>query len=404
MRANIIAGLDIGSHSLKMAVAKVKHDQDQVSLEMLGLAEEPSSGVRKGQVVKPEETSLKIVALKQRIANLTSQKIDQVMVNLGGSHISVTPSHGIIAVSRADGQISQEDVERVVGAAQAFSLPSNKEILSVFPKQFMVDGQDATKEVVGMRGVRLEADVLAICGFSPYIKNLTEAVFGADLEIAEVVPSPLAGVDAVLTPRQKELGVALLDLGAGTTNLAVIEEGDVVHAAVFPVGSANITSDIAIGLRTEHDIAERIKKEFGTLNGSSRGKRVEKLEIAESSTFSFSPKQVSHIIEARMKEIFHFANKELKAIGRQAMLPGGIVIIGGGAKLPKVAEFAKRELKLPSRVGTPHGIITFETDPVFLGVMGLIAKSFLSQDQGFSRGPGLGLMQHVKRIFKVFIP
>ncbi|MBI1984810.1 MAG: cell division protein FtsA [Candidatus Wildermuthbacteria bacterium] len=402
MSSHIIAGLDIGSHSIKMAQARLKEEEQGQGLEIIGLAQEPSSGVRKGQVVKPKETAEKILALKQRVANLSSHKVDQVLVNIGGSHISVVPSHGIVAVSRADGQISQEDVDRVMGAAQTFSLPSNKEVLSVFPKRFMVDGQDSAREVAGMKGVRLEADVLALCAFSPYIKNLTEAVFGADLDIAEIVPSPLMGTEAVLTPRQKELGVAVIDLGAGTTNLAVYEEGDVVHAAVFPVGSENITNDIAIGLRTEHDIAEAIKKEFGTLS-QLKGKRKETLEIPDSPSFTFSPKIVMHIIEARAKEIFQFVNKEFKTISRQGTLPGGVVLIGGGAKLPKIAEFAKKELKLPSRIGTPHGIATFETDPVFLGVMGLVARGFQSQGHGFSAGSG-DFMQRVKKIFKIFIP
>ncbi len=403
MSSRIIAGLDIGSHSIKMAVAKVKDDPEQTGLELLGLAEEPSSGVRKGQVVRAEETAVKIAALRQRIANLSSESVDQVFVNIGGSHISVIPSHGIVAVSRADSHISQEDVDRVIGAAQAFSLPSNKEVLHVFPKRFLVDGQDSAKEVVGMRGVRLEADVLALCAFSPYIKNLTDAVFGADLDVLEIVPSPLAGVEAVLTPRQKELGVALIDLGAGTTNISVFDEGDVAHVSVFPVGSENITNDIAIGLRTEHDIAERVKKEFGTL-GSVKGKRTERLEMQDGPAFSFSPKAVNHIIEARMREIFKFINGELKEIGKQGTLPGGVVLLGGGAKLPKIAEFAKRELKLPSRIGTPQGIATFETDPVFLSVMGLVARGYQNQERGFMKGSASSLMQKVRRIFKTFIP
>lgn len=402
MKQKIIAGLDIGTYSIKMGVAKTKEDG---SLESLGFAQELSSGVRKGSIVKPEEVAPKILALRKRVENLSSQKIHEVFVNIGGSHISMVPSHGIVAVSRADGQISEEDVERVIGAAQAFSLPSNKEILDVFPQQFMVDGQDSAKEIVGMKGVRLEADVLAICAFSPYIKNLIDAVLAADLEIIDRVPSPLMSEATALTSQQKEAGVALIDIGAGTTNMAVFQEGDLIHAAVFPVGSENITNDIAIGLRTEHDIAETVKKEFGTL-GKAKGKRVERLELEDGSFLNFSPKSLTHIIEARMREIFQFINKELKKIERQGMLPGGSVLVGGGAKLPKIAEFAKKELKLPSRIGSPHGIVTFEADPAFLGVMGLLVHGFLLDEWSGNRSQGgsSNLLGSVKKLLRVFVP
>ncbi len=400
MKQKIIAGLDIGTYSIKMGVAKIKEDG---SLESLGFAQEQSLGVRKGSVVKPEEVLQQIISLKERVENLSSQKIRSVLVNIGGSHISMALSHGIIAVSRADGQISEEDVERVIGAAQAFSPPANKEILDVFPQRFIVDGTPSEKEIVGMKGVRLEADVLAICAFSPYIKNLTDAVLGSDLEILEMVPSPLMSVDSVLTSQQKENGVALIDLGAGTTNLAVFEEGELIHAAVFPVGSENITNDIAIGLRTEHDIAEQIKKEFGTL-GVSKGKRIEKFEVPDGSPLSFSPKSLTHIINSRMREIFKFVNAELKKIEKQGTLPGGVVLVGGGAKIPKIAEFAKKELKLPSRIGSPHNITSFETDPVFLGVMGLLVHGYSSNTRGFIEGGRSSILQSVKKLFKVFIP
>lgn len=400
MSSKIIAGLDIGSHSLKMVVAQKKEENGDV--EILGVAQEPSSGVRRGAVVNPEELALRVLSLKQRLENLAAKKISHAVVNIGGSHITSIASHGIVAVSRADHQISPEDVERVVGAAQTFSLPSNKEILEAFPQQFSVDGEQGVKEPVGMKGVRLEADVLAVCAFSPYLKNLTDAVLSCDIEIEDVVPSPLVCSFSVLTPQQKELGVALLDFGAGTTNLAVFEEGELVHLAVFPVGSESISNDIAIGLRTEHDLAERIKKEFGTLGGS-RGKRQEKIDNPDGSLFTFSPKLLSHIIEARTKEIFQFVAKELKKIERAGKLPSGVVLAGGGAKLPRLDEFAKKELKLPSHLGTTQGISTFETDPVFLGAMGLCMKGF----EGFSERTPLEeseILRKFKKLFKVFIP
>lgn len=400
MKPQVIAGLDIGSHSLKMVVAQKKEENGDV--EILGAAQEPSSGVRRGAVVNPEELALRVLSLKERLENLTAKKVSVAVVNIGGSHITSIASHGIVAVSRADHQISPEDVERVIAAAQTLSLPSNKEILEAFPRQFSVDGEQGVKEPVGMKGVRLEADVIAICAFSPYLKNLTDTVLSCDVAIEDIVPSPLACSFSALTSRQKELGVALLDFGAQTTNVAVFEEGDLVHLAVFPVGSESITNDIAIGLRTEHDLAESIKKEFGTLGGG-RGKRQEKIDTPDGSLFTFSPKLLSAIIEARTKEIFQFVQKELKSIEKGGKLPSGVVLAGGGAKLPGIDEFAKKELKLPGRLGTPHGISTLETDPVFLGAMGLCMKGF----EGFSERTPLEeseILRKFKKLFKVFVP
>ena len=401
MKAQIITGLDIGTHSLKMVIAQKKEEGED--LEILGFGEEPSSGVRKGSVVNPDELAKKISALKNRIENISDQKIGEVFVNIGGSHIFTVPSHGIVAVSRADGQISQEDVERVLQAAQAFSLQQNKEILEVFPQQFLVDGEENLKEVIGMKGVRLEVNVLAVCGSSPYVKNLTDAILASGLSIADVSPSSLMSGAAVLRPQQKELGAAIIDIGAGTTGLAVYEEGDLIHTAIFPVGSENITNDVAIGLRIEPDIAEKVKVEFGTCSGG-KGRKMEKMEIPDGATITFSQKMLSHIIEARVREIFQLVNKDLKKISKQGMLPGGIILVGGGAKLPKIVDFAKKDLKLTVKIGTPSGIISLNSDPAFLGVMGLVVAGADSEYQGGRSHIVSGLMQKIKKVFKPFIP
>lgn len=401
MKSNIIAGLDIGSSSIKMMVAR-KRDEE-AELEILGFAEELSAGMRKGAVVKPDETAKKILSAKSRAENVSSQKIDEVVVNLGGSHVFTTPSRGVVAVSRADGSISKEDVERVLEAAQAFSLPSNKEVLEIFPKEFLVDGEGGVKEPAGMRGVRLEADVLAVCAFSPYVKNLTDAVLSSGLEIADIIPVPLATAEAVLTPQQKELGVAIVNIGAGTTSLAVFEESDLIHAAVFPVGSEHITNDIAIGLRCEPEIAERIKKEFGTCV-AQKGRKTEKLELEDGTNLTFSQRLLCHIIESRVKEIFQLVAKELRNISKQGDLPAGIILAGGGAKLPKIVEIAKKELKLPVKIGSAQGIFSPQDDPSLLEVMGLVLRA-ASFEEGFA-GPRMasGFLKKIKQIFQVFVP
>ncbi len=401
MKPHILAALDIGTHSLKMMVAKILEDSGDV--EVLGLALQRSAGVRKGAVVNPEETTKQILFVKQKIEQMSGSRVKEVSVTIGGSHLCVAPSHGIVAVSRADGNISQEDVERVLSAAQAFSLRSNTEILDIFPQQFIVDGAGGVKEPVGMRGVRLEADVLAVCGFTPYLKNLTSAVLAAGLEITDIVPCPLASTATVLTPQDKELGVAVVDLGAGTCGLAVYSEGDLVHTAMFPVGSDNITNDIAIGVRCDHDVAESIKTEFGSCMGL-KGKRMEKVQRPDGETVSFMVPFVTHIVEARMKEVLQLIGRELKRIGKQGLLPAGLVFVGGGARLPRLVDFAKKELKLPARIGMPHRVLVSEVKPEFLGVMGLIVS--LADSEGREHGNmfALEFWNKVKKMFKAFIP
>ena len=400
MKQNIIIGLDIGTSSIKMLAATPL--EDGTGLEILGFVEEPSFGVRRGVVVNLEEATKAVVVAKNRLESVISKKISEAFISIGGSHLFLATSRGVVAVSRADGQISQEDVDRVLQAAQALSLESNKEILDVIPKEFVVDGVTGIKEVVGMRGVRLESEVLAVCGFTPYIKNLTSVVLASGIEIPNMIPTSLAAAAAVLTPHQKELGVAVLDIGAGTTGLAVFQEGDLLHTAIFPIGSENITNDIAIGLRTEHDAAEQIKKEYGTCM-PSRGRKTEKVEMEGSEPVTFTQHFLSHIIEARTKEILQQAQKEIKKVTKHGDLPAGVVLCGGGAKLPKIVDLAKKELKLPVKIGTPHNVVTAQDDTALMTVLGLVIQG-TGDYEGGDGIPGIGFTGFLKKVFGVFIP
>jgi len=275
-------------------------------------------------------------------------------------------------------------------------------MLKVFPKEFIVDGATGIKEVVGMRGVRLESEVLAVCGFSPHIKNLTSAVLTSGIEIEDMVPTSLAAASAALTPQQKELGSAVLDIGAGTTGLAIFKEGDLLHMAIFPIGSENITNDIAIGLRTEPEVAEQIKKEFGTCQ-ASRGRKTEKVDIPGGEPVTFTQHFLSHIIEARTKEILQLVQKELKKTTKQGDLPGGIVLCGGGSKLPKIVDLAKKELKLPVKIATPQNVVTAQDDPALMTVLGLVMQQIGEIDND-NIPRGSGATGFLKRVFSVFIP
>lgn len=399
---NIITGLDIGSEEIKVLVA-TKEGEDS-EFEVLAYTSRPSVGVRRGVVVNPDELSEEINILIKEAENASGYQINSVFSNINGSHVDVVPSHGMIAVSRADREISQEDVNRVVQNAQTVSLPSNREILDVFPKGFVVDGESGMKDVLGMKGTRLETDVLLLRVVSPYLQYLTRSVINADLQINNLRLSAFAAAKSVLTDQQKELGVALIDIGAETTGLVVFEEERLIHAAVFPIGSNHITNDIAIALKCDIDLAEKIKREYGACTRvKSKKGRYKKKKIEISDSLSFTEKMLIDVIEARVSEIFDEVDKELKKISRQRLLPAGIVLTGGGSKISKIKELAKRELKLPCKIGKPKGFIGLEKDSSLATVCGLVLDGEENEgDRSFSDSGGI--LSKIKGFFRIFIP
>jgi len=428
MKNKIIVGLDIGTNSIKALVVEKRGTE----WEVLSSAQIPSFGLRRGAVVSVEDTVRNIQLLISKTERDCDRKINSVFVNIGGSHLYTTPSDGLISVSRADHVISQEDIERVLQATRAINIPLNEEVLDVFPREFIIDDQKGIKQPLGLIGVRLEAKVVLLCYFQSYFINLTQAVLNAKLQIDDIVPSPLAAARAVLTPQQKEIGVALIDVGSATTSLAVFEEGDLIHLAIFPLGSGNITNDIAIGLRTEVAIAEDIKKQHGACvitktdhlpvhekknrtparnvsrSDADGGKKIEVFD--KSYPLSFTKKNLVDIIEPRVSEILDLMQKELKSIGRQELLPGGVVLTGGGVKLPKIKDLVKEQLKLPCQIGIPRGIVGLGEDPALATVTGLVLGGidFEIEEKGGILGLPLGFLKGLnlrfKRMFRVFLP
>ena len=406
MKGNIVTGLDIGTNSIRALVVQKKGKD----CEVLSYAEIPSFGLRKGAVVNVEETSKNIQMIMSGLEKDCNRKINSVFVNIGGNHLYVIPSDGIISVSRADQRISKEDVDRVLQATKAINIPHNEEVLDVFPKEFIIDDQKGIKQPEGLTGIRLEAKVLLLCYFQPYFINLTQAVLNAKLQINDIIPSPLAAANAVLTPQQKELGVALIDIGAATTSLAVFEEGELMHLAVFPIGSANITNDIAIGLKTEVAIAESIKKQHGTCmfaktDKDKKDQSRKKIEIFDKSdSLNFTKKNLVDIIEPRVSEILDLVQKELKKINRQELLPGGIVLTGGGAKIPRIKELTRDTLKLSCEIGTPKGIMGLQDDPALATVAGLALSGVDFDDEEGILGVAGNIGSVFKKVFRAFKP
>ena len=411
-RDNIICSLDIGSNNVRAVVSQAVFGQEKPQILGVGIA--PSFGLRRGVVVDIAETVKSIKQAVDEAEKAAGISIDNALVNIGGNHISCRPSRGVVAVSRADGEISEEDKDRAIKAARAISIPQNRELLHVIPRYFMVDEEKFIKDPVGMSGVRLEADTILIEGATPSIKNLAKCLQEADIAIDNFVLSGLAAAKSVLSKRQKELGVLVLDFGGGTTGFTAFEEGDIIHTCVLPIGGSHITNDLAIGLRTSVDVAEKVKLEFGsaTPSGISKKDSIDLSKLDGGEEESVPRKYVAEIIHARLNEIFDLANKELKRIDRQGLLPAGVVLTGGGAKMPGIMEMAKEELRLPAQIGYPlnvEGILSRVDDPSFATVIGLILWGF--QEYGGTmasrKKPFADLNKSISKLqkwFKAFIP
>jgi len=365
---NILCGIDVGSSNVRTIIAQIIPSEEKPRI--IGVETTPSFGVRKGIIVDIEETLNSINDSVEKAERTAGVSINQAVVSIGGNHITSQDSKGVIAVGKADGEVMEEDIERVIEAAQAISIPPNKEIIHIIPRNYTLDEQKNIKDPLGMNGVRLEVNALVIEGFSPYIKNLTKCFEQAKINIENFALSSLAASRSTLTKRQKELGVALIDIGGGTTSVAVFEEDDLLATFVIPVGGMHITNDIAIGLRTSIDVAEKVKLEFGNARPKEISKKedINLAEIDSSEEGIVSRYHVAEIIEARLEEIFNLVNKELKTIGKDRLLPAGAVLTGGTAKLPGAIDLAKKVLGLPAQTGFPiplGGLVDKVDEPSF---------------------------------------
>ena len=390
MKNDIIIGLDIGTSTVQTVVAQKLGAAQK--LRILGTGQSSVNGLRRGIITDIDAAARSIREAVKMAERASGVSVREAYVSVGGSHIGCRSSRGVVAVSRADQEISEDDVMRAIRQAEAVTLAANREILHVIPREFIIDSEKGIKDPVGMHGIRLEVDVLIIEGSTPVLKNLNKCLSEAGIEPSEFILSSLASSRAVLNSRQKELGVLTLDLGAGTTGLGVFEDGDIVYANILPIGSGHITNDIAIGFRTSIDVAEKIKLEYGSCAASEIGKK-ETIDLAKfgvEDQTKVSRRMLADIIEARICEIFDLVNKELKKINRQGMLPAGVILVGGGAKLQGLVDLAKRELKLPAQIGFPAeelgGLVDRVDDPAFACALGLV---LMGQDlEGKKEGLG----------------
>lgn len=373
---NHFVGLDVGTSTVRCVVGMLD-PQGSGKLSIIGHGSAPNVGVRRGAVVHVEDTAEAIVRAIAEAERISGVHITRATVNVNGTHVSGLDSKGVIAISAANSEITHEDRLRVEEAATVVSLPPNREIVQFFAKNYTLDGQHNIKDPVGMRGVRLEVDAHIITAATPTLRNMDYALEKAGIAPSHHTISSLASAEAALSRQQKEAGTLLLDIGSGTTNLIVVEDGEVQHVAVIGIGGAYITNDLAIGLKTDLDIAERVKTEHAQLG---QAKKTTATVTIGHTHHSFSMDDIVMITEARVDELFEYVEKELQKIRRSRKLPGGVVLTGGSAKLPGMAEFAKEKLQLAARVAKLQpisGLVDIVSDVSYTTVVGLMLLDML---------------------------
>ncbi len=411
-KQNIVAGIDVGNSTVKTVIAEIRENAERPQVLGFGLSQ--SNGLRKGVVVDMAEAVEDVKNSVIQAENSAGIKIRKAYVSISGPHIRTQTSRGVVAVSRADNEISEYDIQRVLEAASTISLPPNREIIHTIPKRFIVDGQEFLKNPVGMTGIRLEADVIIIDALSPYLKSLAKTVNENGIEVAEFVYAPLASAKAGLNKKAREHGAISLDFGGGLCNLAVFEEGELIHTASLPIGSKNITNDLAIAIKTSLDNAEKVKLEYGYVGQIDRGKKenIDLSELIEEENYIVPKKLIGEVVSDRISEIADMISTELKKIGRLNLLPGGVVLSGGGAKLAGFTEYLKEKLKLPvKRISSFNfdGLVDQIEDPAWSSAAGLvlwgIEKEFEQSEGRFFEGLGSDkTLKKLKDWFRIFLP
>lgn len=405
-RESIRVGLDIGTTKIAAVVARTEDDGPPV---IVGVGVSPSEGLRRGVVVNLEKTVegiTKAVTAAERMADV---EIREAYIGIAGDHIKSLNSRGVIAVSRSDHTITEKDIERVKEAAKAIRLPDEREIIHVIPQEYIVDNQEGIKNPLEISGVRLEAEVHIVTGAITSIQNIVKSVHRAGIEVRDIVLQPLASSLSVLTPDEKELGCVLIDIGGGTSDIAVFSDDAIRYTSVIGIGGKNVTSDIAIGLRTPIDNAEDVKIKYGCALRSMirKGEKIEVPSPGDRESRFVSTEMLGTIIEPRMEELFTLVKRELDNNNYSGLIGAGAVLTGGASLLKGSAEMAEQILDMPVKVGYPRGfsgLTDIIENPSYSTVLGLI----LYEDQGIDMSDGRGkrvgsIVDGLKRWFQDFM-
>ena len=349
--SEVIVGLDIGTSKVLTVVAEV-NDSDE--LEVLGVGQHPSRGLRKGVVANIDST-VQSIQLAIEDAELTAEcRISSVYAGIAGAHINSMNSHGVAAIKNRD-EVGAEDVERVLEAAQAQAIPNDQRVLHILPQDFIIDGQEGIREPIGMSGVRLEAKVHIITGAVSAAQNIVKCITRCGLEVEDMVLEQIASSYAVLDEDEKELGVCLVDIGGGTTDIAVFTDGAIRHTAVLPIAGDQVTNDIAVALRTPTQAAEELKKKYGSalVQLAPEGEMIDTPSVGERAPRKLARTTLADVIEPRVEELFLLVQAELRRSGFEELLGTGIVLTGGSAKLTGMVDLAEEIFHMPVRLGVP---------------------------------------------------
>lgn len=400
----LIAGLDVGTTKVCAVICAVD-DEDRV--QVLGMGQVRSRGMRRGVVVNVAEATAAIGEAVEQAERAAQTPMQSAYVGIAGAHIAAIPSRGVVAVGRGR-SITAEDVERALEAARAIAIPHNREIIHTLPRSFTVDEQEGVRDPIGMVAYRLEVDAQVVTGASTSVQNLIRCVQAHGIEIDELVLQPLASGMAVLTSAEQEMGVALADIGGGTTDIAIFLDGALWHTVVLDVGGNHITQDVAIGLRAPFQTAEELKVRYG----HALPERVAVDEELVAALFgdggmqTVSRRFLSHIVQARVEEILELVLREVKRSGYDGLLPAGLVLTGGTAQLAGLRELSREILQLPVRVGIPNGFSTGElTNPAYATVVGLILWGLQQRRaRPLRRGGASPLLERIVNWLRTLLP
>jgi len=393
-KKTLIAGLDIGTYKVCAIVGEVGEN----GVEIVGVGTHPSHGLRKGVVIDIESTVTSIKRAVEECEIMAGCEISHVFAGIAGSHIKGFNSHGVVAVKNKE--VAQGDIDRVIDAGRAVAIPMDREVLHILPQEYVVDDQDGIKEPLGMSGVRLEAKVHIVTGAVTSAQNIIKCCNRTGLNVLEFVLEPLASSEAVLTPEEKELGVALVDMGGGTTDIVLFHDGAVKHTAVLGVGGNHLTNDIAAGLRTPIAEAERIKQRYGyaKVAMAAADEEVEVPSVGGRNPRAISRRILCEIIEPRMEEIFQLIRREIIKSGFEDTLCSGMVMTGGSTLLPGVVEMAEETFNTPVRLGIPTqvgGLIDVVSSPAYATGVGLVLYGLKRQDRRHFRLGEKGVISKV---------
>jgi len=383
-RENLIVGLDIGTTKICAIVGNVTED----GVDIVGIGTSPSRGLRKGVVINIETTVASIKKAIEEAELMAGCEIKSVYAGIAGGHIKGFNSQGVIAIKNRE--VSPDDVRRVIDAAKAIAIPMDREVIHILPQEFIIDDQDGIREPLGMSGVRLEARVHIVTGAVASAQNIVKSCNRAGLDVADIVLEQLASSEAVISPEEKEIGVALVDIGGGTTDIAIFVDGAIKHTSVLSLGGNHLTNDIAVGLRTPMAEAEKIKQKYGCCYTSMVGKdeTIEVPSVGGRKPRVLSRQLLSEILEPRMEEIFTLVNREIVKSGYDDQIASGVVITGGTSILEGMPELAEQIFNLPVRRGVPQnigGLVDVVNSPVYATGVGLVVYG--SKNQGIREFP-----------------